>query len=171
MWGLTLAMLGPKDNPTLHAKAAETHGLLGFIVWILQKNLDRVKALKESHSEIGQFLLAAGQNAMQFDKAISKSERKLSNDDLMNMFTGYKAFIVLFERAGGNLTPKCHLMFHCIFKAAKQGNPRYYSTYRDESLNGTIAAIARSCHRRAWAEHILWKISIAVTLELPQVTY
>ena len=56
------------------------------------------------------------------------------------------------------MSPKFHLMFHCIQRAVSQGNPRFSSTYRDESLNGVIARIARSCHRRTWQAMVHHKV-------------
>ena len=47
-----------------------------------------------------------------------------------------------------------------IQRALHRGNPRLYSTYRDESLNGIIAKIARSAHRRTWSNVIHFKRNI-----------
>lgn len=35
-------------------------------------------------------------------------------------------------------TPKFHLMFHLILRTADQGNPVFYATFLDESLNSTL---------------------------------
>ena len=66
-------------------------------------------------------------------------------------------FLSFFSKAEGPLTSKCHFMFHLIQRSLYKGNPKKYSTYRDESFNGLIARIARSCHRRTWANVIHWK--------------
>jgi len=42
-------------------------------------------------------------------------------------------------------------------RSRHQGNPRFYATFLDESLNGNIAKIARSCHRRTWLKRVFVK--------------
>ena len=48
---------------------------------------------------------------------------------------------------GGELRPKHHIMIHLIHKARVMGHPSLWATFRDESLNGVVARIARAAHR------------------------
>ena len=64
------------------------------------------------------------------------------------------------DRAGLALLPKCHMMYHMIQRAVRKGNPRMYSTYIDESLNGVIARVCRSVHRRGWALEVYRKLAM-----------
>ena len=120
----------------LKAKAAESHGLLGFVVDRLQKHAN-VLSLSEHD-----FLLRAGKAAMDFDAVMANRPRAIDERTCGMLFDHYNRFIALL--------PKCHMMYHMIQRAVRKGNPRMYSTYIDESLNGVIARVCRSVHRRGW---------------------
>ena len=56
------------------------------------------------------------------------------------------------------LMPKLHLFLHlCEWQALEQGNPRYYWTYADEDLQGTMAEVAESCHASTMTTNALFK--------------
>ena len=56
------------------------------------------------------------------------------------------------------LMPKLHLCLHlCEWQAITHGNPRFYWTYADEDLAGTMAEVAQSCHPRTMAASALFK--------------
>ena len=46
--------------------------------------------------------------------------------------------------------PKLHSFRHLVSRALVQGNPDYYATRADESINAVIANIARAAHRSVW---------------------
>ena len=55
------------------------------------------------------------------------------------------------------------LAVHMMINAAYKGNPKYYSTYLDESLNRTFIKIARTCHRvtfekRMFSKYLGWQL-------------
>ena len=164
IWNITLGMLGKKDAPNLKSKAAEASGMLLFVVATLERHLptvtDPVKILK------GKLLLAAGQAALSFDHILKENKacRNIPYKISEQLFKGYMRFLTFYERAGGNLTPKCHLMFHIVQKTLQKGNPRFYATYHDESFNGIIARIARSVHRTHWSETVLRKSTLLFAL-------
>ena len=117
VWNLTLTMLGTTDSPSLHAKAAESHGLALFVRHLLEKSIPSFEEkLPHEKARRGKFLLEAAKAAEKLDQI-------------------FLARIELYP----------------VHKVKK------YSTYRDESFNGLIARIARSCHRRTWANVIHWK--------------
>jgi len=116
IWNITLGMLGKKDGPNLKSKAAEASGMLLFVVVMLERHLptvtDPVKILK------GKLLLAAGQAALSFDNILKENKacRNIPYKISEQLFKSYMRFLTFYERAGGNLTPKCHLMFHIVQK-------------------------------------------------------
>ena len=150
----------------LKCKAAETHGLLGFVVTTLEKYKDRLSAQVGEGSDICfDFLRRAGKAAMSFDEVLSSHERALPNTACDLLFEHYSQFIMLCARAGVPRLPKAHLMFHCIFRAREKGNPRAYTTYIDESCNGAIAKVCRSVHRRGWALAVYRKLEMLEALQ------
>lgn len=153
---MTLTMLAGKY---LKAKAAESHGLLGFVVDRLQKHAN-VLSLSEHD-----FLLRAGKAAMDFDAVMANRPRAIDERTCGMLFDHYNRFICLCDRAGLALLPKCHMMYHMIQRAVRKGNPRMYSTYIDESLNGVIARVCRSVHRRGWALEVYRKLAMMDSLQ------
>ena len=151
-------MLRTTDSPSLHAKAAESHGLALFIRHLLAVHLPSFQQkLPADKARKGKYLLEAAKAAEQLDKPFSEKNRTFSRQQVQMALGAYSRFLAFFEKAGGSGTPKCHFMFHLIQRSLSKGNPSKYSTYRDESFNGLIAKIARSCHRRTWANVIHWK--------------
>jgi hypothetical protein len=141
VWSLTLKMLGPEWNPVLKAKASESRHLLDFCVKVVEQNqasLDPSQAM---------FLIAAGQSAMTVNDIIRTSPQIMSVEIQERMMKAYIRHCVMFMKAGGQFVPKHHLMLHCIQRISILGNPRFYHCYHDESLNGVVKKIAKSCHR------------------------
>ena len=150
---------------SVKCKAAETHGLLGFVVQTLERHKDRL--ITNRNDELGtlfQLLYRAGQAAEQFDAVLSGHDRNLPVMACEELFTHYSRFILLCCRAGVPMLPKAHLMFHCIHRAREKGNPRTYSTYIDESYNGAIAKVCRSVHRSGWAHAVYRKLEMLEAL-------
>ena len=155
-----MSMLGNQETYGLHAKAAESHGLLKFVRWLLEKYSDEFEKLPEETSRPLAILKAATQAANSMDDILKIEIRKLSRMQCQHLMQHYLRFLTLYLKAGGVWRPKCHLLLHLIQRAMVQGNPRLYSTYRDESLNGVIAKIARSAHRSTWGNVIHFKCCI-----------
>ena len=149
-----MSMLGNQETYGLHAKAAESHGLLKFVLWLLEKYSDEFEKLPEETSRPLAILKAATQAANSMDDIL------LSRMQCQHLMQHYLRFLTLYLKAGGVWRPKCHLPLHLIQRAMVQGDPRLYSTYRDESLNGVIAKIARSAHRSTWGNVIHFKCCI-----------
>lgn len=145
----------------LKAKAAETHGLLAFVREMLNKYKHRLSTSSNEQDQLF-FDLArhAGHSALAFDAVMAKHGRDISAGIAGEMLMHYDRFIVLCSRAGYPLLPKAHLMYHCIQRAVFQGNPRTYTTYKDESYNGAIARVCRSVHRHNWAYCVYRKLQI-----------
>ena len=153
-------MLGNTETYNLSCKAAESHGLLRFIHWFVERHIDEFRNLHNDTARKAHLLLAAAKSALDMDSVLGLSGRKLDVASVQKLLNCYVRFLLFYGRAGGVLKPKFHLLFHMIQRALYKGNPRAYSTYRDKSLNGIFAKIARSAHRRTWANVIFWKASM-----------
>lgn len=150
-------MLGAEDRPVLGAKAAESHGLLKFVDWLFDRRLVRFNGLVPEKKRKAKSVQESVKAALLLDSIFQKESRTFTRDDSEKAFSAYKRFLSFFLKAGGNHTPKCHFMMRVIQRTQFKGNPRLYSTYRDETFNGLIAKVARSCHRRTWANVVHWK--------------
>ena len=161
VWNLTLTTIAGKY---LKAKAAETHGLLNFVVDRLAKHSETLASTSQAASV--DLLLRAGNAAMDFDAVLAAHPRAVDAETCGLLFDNYNRFICLSARAQIARMPKCHMMYHMIQRALLKGNPRMYSTYIDESLNGAIARVCRSAHRRGWALAVYRKLSMLEQLHM-----
>ncbi|CAE7256188.1 unnamed protein product [Symbiodinium sp. CCMP2592] len=159
VWNLTLTMLAEK---ALKCKAAETHGLLRFVVMTLEKYKTVLEGNENSH--MFDLLRRAGCAAEAFDQIMNEHSRVFPQDACDALHTRYHRFIQLCSRAGVPFLPKGHLMYHLASQARVKGNPRMYSTYVDESYNGAIAKVCRSVHRRHWAMAVYRKLQMLEAL-------
>ena len=158
VWNLTMGMLGNEEKLNLNAKAAESRGLLRFMNWLLQRHEQELK-FDNNSSRKTTMLLQSSKCVLEMDDIFNKNRRVLSRPECQQLLNSYARFLLFYRRAGGILKPKSHLLYHMIQRALQKGNPRMYSTYRDEGLNGIFAKIARSAHRRTWSNVIHWKAS------------
>ena len=142
VWDVTMNMLGTEESPSFKAKGAEVHGLLVFIVEILETHQPQLSTCSQEIRYKAAALLQAGKAAIRFDKLLSKSTMRMSEEETGNLMAEYLHFAILYERAGGDLVHKFHLMCHAIHFTRKHGNLRLHSTYRSESFNGVLARIA-----------------------------
>ncbi len=56
-------------------------------------------------------------------------------------------------------TPKHHLMIHVLHRADLQGNPWFYHTFLDESMNKELKKVLRLCHQSTFETTGLYKVS------------
>ena len=140
-------MIGKRSAPIFKAKAAETAGVLLFAVRCLENHMAKFEAKSPDVHLCARLLLESGKAALGIEEIMREHDRVLPRAAQCKLLSLYLRHISLFERAGGDLKPKHHLMVHLWQQTCRHGNPRFYSTYRDESLNGVIARIAKSTHR------------------------
>ena len=143
VWDITLGMLAEK---AFKGKGAEIRGLVGFLNRILQKYKSTlIDENPDPDSQLCFRLMSASMEAaLKFEELLKSNTRGISQETAHAMFNEYDTFIKLAERAGMPLTPKSHLVYHMIQRAVEKGNPRTYSTYRDESLNGSVNQLSFS---------------------------
>ena len=164
---MTLKMLGKRASPELKAKAAETRGLLDFAVELLEKHAARFhdRHGPKNPKTLHECLLASGKAAQQVENIINRGDREMNRETQQTLFFHYIRHVNFYTRAGGKLTPKHHLMVHMIQRIGRRGNPRFYATYRDESLNGIIGNIAKTSHRLTFCQTIHNKYELLQKLQ------
>lgn len=160
VWNLTAKMLGKEANPVLKAKASESRHLLDFCVKLVEKHQPFL-----DHDQ-GRFLLASGRAALEVNQIIRESPQIMSAEDQGRLLRVYIRHCDMYMRAGGTFVPKHHLMLHCIQRISYLGNPRFYHCYHDESLNGVVVKIAKSCHRMTFMHTVHQKFRWAGKLGL-----
>ena len=151
VWNLSIKMLGKEWDPVVRTKASESRHLLDFCVRIAEMHQDHLDQLDPN---LGKYLLLSGKAAQQVNDIIRDSPRVMSVPDQQRLMDSYLRHCTFFCRAGGSVVPKHHLMIHCIQRISYLGNPRFYSCYHDESLNGVVVEIAKSCHRMTFMRSV-----------------
>ena len=149
---LTTQMLGDKDKPRLHAKAAEAAGILPFCVAEL--------AQRAADTEKGRLLQAAGAAVCEFLELLRAEPVKLSVTVAQKLLDLAVRHVTLAARADIALKPKHHLFIHLAQRSLEMGNPRAYATFHSESVNGQMALIAASNHRQTWARKSYFKFAL-----------
>ena len=167
VWGLTLGMLGKAAKPIISVKAAEAKGLLEFCVALLTEDVPRMGPMDRDG---GALLLACGASALKVQHGLrNNGQLELSVADRQQLLNDYMHFVLLWDRAGGVLVPKHHMMMHMLVDC-KLGAPWLHATYRDESFNGVVRGIARSCHRSTFGETVHLKLAMLQSLMGADVT-
>ena len=138
---------------------------LKFAVEMLHKHEASLMASDPEKNQQFRLLKLAGQCALEFDEILAKHGRSIGNQALSELYNRYNEFVYLSARAGVSISPKTHLMYHCIQKACQKGNPRAYTTYIDESYNGAIAKVCRSVSRQNWAMSVYRKLEMLESLK------
>ena len=162
-------MLGKRKDPKISIKATEAKGLLEFVINLLEEDVPK---LAPAEAMQGALLLACGKSAFRVELALRNSGAMvLSRVQRQELLNDYTHHVSLYHRAGGKLKPKHHMMFHMILDSSWKGAPSLYATFRDESLNGVIAGIARSCHRKRFGEIIHFKFSALQSLIGPDAVH
>ena len=146
--------------PKLAAKAAATRHLAAVALNLAQ---DFGLPEKEERQILGlRQLLVRFYEIIDSEFQFLSASARLEMPELGQRFVGlYTALATSAKEQGLNmwkLQPKLHLFIHlCEWQCIDHGNPRYYWTYADEDLAGSMAEVAASCHPRTMASSCLFK--------------
>ena len=114
--------------------------------------------LSACHEDVtdGEDLLTAGRALEQYLFITRNAGPILEVVEHRALIDGCLRFRGCAMRCGIRLRPKHHLYIHLVHAARRFGNPRVWtSTWEDESLNSTLAAVARGAHPWVWSRRIL----------------
>ena len=106
----------------------------------------------------GAFLLKSVDALVSYYRILDSSGRCISVHDRSDLFDACMTCLQAYRHSGGHMIPKCHLWVHLTVQIAMHGNAKFYSTYVDEALNGTIKAIAQKSHQLTFSETIFRRV-------------
>ena len=148
---ITPSMCNSESDVKLNIKAAESRHLLPFLL----------KELNFFASGMGdidvQARIDSGEALEQYMQVLQSESRVVSADGYKALLDCCHTHVQLCPRAGIHLLPKHHLFKHMTRRIARNGNPRYYSTYFDEGLNKVLVGIASSCYRHTFERRLFAK--------------
>ena len=145
----------PNTWPKLKAKAAATRHVVRFALALARKHCERrVVALCQLLCEFNQAMDAQG---MFFD-----NDTKARLPDLGRHMCGLYAQMAAESLVAGTkrwkMVPKVHLVQHLLeWQSLSAGSPRFYWTYADEDLVGSMIEVAESCHSSTLAITVMVK--------------
>eukprot|EP00959_Pyramimonas_sp_CCMP1952_P074958 1566455-Pyramimonas_sp.AAC.1 len=149
---LTPGMIGTKGPPSLGMKAQETKWFTYFLVDIVPKYAARPP--NQCNVDV---VLAAGRALINFSNILDDQPRKIPDNVCKQLQELAELHVGLAESCGIPMYPKHHLFRHLAAQICRKGNPRYYNTYWDETVNGVIKQIASSCHRARFERMVFRK--------------
>ena len=141
---LTPAMIGANlKKPELKTKAAETGVLLRWAVHYCGlpggENFEHRAVLLEAGNELLSYMDILRANGLHVEWA-----------DCQKLLFHCLRHLTLMEHASNGHLPKNHMFVHITQRVPTQGNPRFYSTFLDETLNLSIAHMASASHKANW---------------------
>ena len=149
---ITDKLIGTRKAPDLKTKAGETGVLVRWATDLCQRHARSMK--------LGDELLAAGECLLEYMAILKEHDRIVPRSACQRLLDLCTRHISLLQLAQLPLVPKHHLMVHLTLRIPTRGNPRFYSTFLDESLNAALAKIAGASHRTTWETSIFSRVRL-----------
>jgi len=148
----TLKMVGKESAPKCKTKGAETYGVMLFLLSVLEQHSPHL-------TQCGRQLIIAGKALSNMLDALANCGLCVLADVQVRWFEFYNQHLDAI-RSFATFVPKHHIVVHMLDKMSYQGNPVYYATWLDESLNKTLKAICRFTSQATFEISVLTRIRI-----------
>ena len=151
---LTPKMLGKRRAQKLKFKETETWG---FLLWVQNVQSRIAGCLGEAVPTVK----LATDSLVAWMDTINEAGRLVSDSAQAKLCDCVRQHMAALRELEFAVIPKHHLWVHLTVGVRKLGNPRFYWTFLDESLNGNIKKIARRCHQATFERRVLgkaWKL-------------
>ena len=121
-------MIGNANEQVLKTKAAETYGLLLYLVELGESNFSSISANAQT-------LGRAGRELIKFVELSDSQDAQMSVNSIQQCHAAITRHIALTKDFEELLIPKRHLCMHMINQIPTTGAPTFFADWRDESLN------------------------------------
>jgi len=158
---LTLSMLGGEPAPEgcmMKTKAAETGMLMPWALRLLQEY--------EPHIDCADELTAAGNALVDYMAILRSQPMIMPRHKQQECLDACLRHLVNAERAGLHMVPKHHQFVHLTLRLQHHGNPRWHSTFLDESLNIVLRTVCAAAHRARMQSRIFHLFALQAQLGL-----
>ena len=125
---ITRKMIGNANEQVLKTKAAETYGLLLYLVELGESNFNSISANAQT-------LCRPGRDFIKLVELFDSQDAQMSVNSIQQCHAALTRHIALTEDFEELLIPKRHLCMHMINQIPTTGNPKKNANWRDESLN------------------------------------
>jgi hypothetical protein len=144
---VTVKMLGTHAKKKLKFKAAETFGVLRFLVQQLEEHAGAIAS--------GPQLLEAAAALVSIVDTLDLSGVVIPASDIQKAFDFFKRQCVLTEHIEELLIPKRHMFLHMLHELHFFGNARLYATWKDESLNKSVKKCCKNVSQSTFEASVL----------------
>ena len=142
-------MMGKNTARNLSTKAAETKCLVPLYMEILAKYSANHPADLYWHYR------GIGESIQGLDATMKDEGFIMVPAAVQAMFDHTTCMLRLWVSSGLDAKPKLRLLMHMCDRCVSQGNPAYYATGADETLNKILVSLGRAAHRSVWECRIL----------------
>ena len=149
----SLKKLGALDRPCLKAKGAPSKAFIWFC-------RDMLRKYRHKCGEQGQLLAESCDQLIMYYDLLRSEHRRMRKGSQRKLLDHCIISIQAYKAAGGYMVPKHHAFVHLSKEPAFSGNPRFKSTYEDESENGIIAKICTRVHRSTFVTSVFERIQV-----------
>ena len=151
-------MLGDMGTTVLKLKGAEMVGLFEYLLMLIKRERERERAKIQSDDVDVHSLMQAGEDLFSLMDLFRSMPRKMSLERCRECRRLALRHCKNAERGGVHIVPKHHMLLHMAYEVRERGSPKYYATWRDETVNKGFANAAFSCHRRVMERKCLQKV-------------
>ena len=153
---LTPQMIRGKNvkHPCMKTKGMETRLLVQFAYALASEHVGRL-------GRAGPHLVGAGAELLSVYALMHGHGADMGPVATNNLVESGLRHLGQYKQAGCHLVPKHHAFVHLLQQVHVHGNPRVYTTYMDESLNGKLASVGRHANVKRLAETLLRKFELA----------
>ena len=139
---MTKGRVGTNTDRLCKTKAAETWGLMLFLLDTLENNLGRLPLSAGRYAR-------AGRHLEQMTRVFHAAGTRLTIMQIQAAWDHYKQYMALTDDIDDpddmdQRLPKRHLVLHMLERLHDFGNPRFYANWMDETLNKTLKATCRA---------------------------
>ena len=127
---MSMKMLGTATHQKLKLKAGETWGLSLYLLHVLNVHPARIE---DQHR-----LLEAGRCLEELVQVFNACGSGMSAGHIQTAFDKFLRHMTLTESDDELLIPKRHMVLHMLRDIPWLGNPKYYASWEDASLNKTL---------------------------------
>ena len=142
------------DDPCVDAKAYDSRCLFYFSVYMLGLYMPKFQHMGGEIAEKAKWLKQSGNDLVDWLKIINKHGPKIPPDDCAKALVLAKRHVATFKLVGSN-KPKHHAFIDLTRRIPETGNPRYITTYPDETMNQLVSLMGRPAHRARFALSVI----------------
>ena len=151
-------LVGTNSERKMTSKGAQTHGLMLFMAYFLEKHLARF-------SPEARLLLDAVRACLRMVEIWRENKFNVEIGPIQECFDCLNQAYSKTEHIEELNTPKKHLCVHLVYDMQYFGNPRFYSNFFDESLNKLLKSFCRLVSQGTFESFLLLRMRDGLKVE------